>query len=129
MDIKLNNSTGDFYIKNGDISFFEYEEKYFEILQQIILMLHIREGELEYDINYGLNFKKLYGTHGEIEPVLEHIREKIYSNFRDYLSKCIVEFYSFENRKLKINLILEFKENKGEFLKLEGVGIGWQEQK
>lgn len=127
MDIKLNNSTGDFYIKNGDISFFEYEEKYFEILQQIILMLHIREGELEYDINYGLNFEKLYSTHGEIEPVLEHIREQIHSNFKDYLSKCIVEFYSFENRKLKINLILEFKENKGEFLKLEGVGIGWQE--
>lgn len=73
MGIKLNNSTGDFYIKNGDISFFEYEEKYFEILQQIILMLHIREGELEYDINYGLNFEKLYGTHGETEPVLEHI--------------------------------------------------------
>ena len=50
MDIKLNNATGELYVEKGDIQFFGAKEKYFEIIQQIVLMLHIREGELEYDI-------------------------------------------------------------------------------
>lgn len=125
MDIKLNNSTGEIYIDNRDIEFFKAEEKYFEIIQQIVLMLHIREGELEYDIKYGLNFEKVFGTHGNTDIVLEHIRNKILTNFRDYLSKCYVVEYSFEKRKLSVNIGLEFH-NKEKFL-LKGVGIGWQE--
>ena len=125
MDIKLNNSTGEIYIDNGDVEFFKAEEKYFEIIQQIVLMLHIREGELEYDIKYGLNFEKVFGTHGNTDIVLEHIRNKILTNFRDYLSKCYIVEYSFENRKLSVNIGLEFH-NKEKFL-LKGVGIGWQE--
>ena len=58
MDIKLNNATGELYVENGDVQFFKAKEKYFEVIQQIVLMLHVREGELEYDINYGLNFEK-----------------------------------------------------------------------
>lgn len=125
MDIKLNNSTGEIYIENGDVEFFKNEEKHFEIIQQIVLMLHIREGELEYDVEYGLNFEKLFGTHGNVDETMEHVRNKIFQNFKDHLSKCYVVEYSFENRKLSVNIGLEFH-NKEKFL-LKGVGIGWQE--
>lgn len=125
MDVKLNNATGELYIENGDVEFFKAEEKYFEIIQQIVLMLHIREGELEYDIKYGLNFEKLFGTHGNENEVLEHIRDKIYNNFKDYLSRCYVEVYEYENRHLKVNIGLIFNDNKAVLMK--GVGIGWRE--
>lgn len=125
MDIKLNNATGELYVEKGDIQFFGAKEKYFEIIQQIVLMLHIREGELEYDIKYGLNFEKLFGTHGNENEVLEHIRDKIYNNFKDYLSRCYVEVYEYENRHLKVNIGLIFNDNKAVLMK--GVGIGWRE--
>lgn len=125
MDVKLNNATGELYVEKGDIQFFGAKEKYFEIIQQIVLMLHIREGELEYDIKYGLNFEKLFGTHGNENEVLEHIRDKIYNNFKDYLSRCYVEVYEYENRHLKVNLGLIFNDNKSALMK--GVGIGWRE--
>ena len=125
MDIKLNNATGELYVEKGDIQFFGAKEKYFEIIQQIVLMLHIREGELEYDIKYGLNFEKLFGTHGNENEVLEHIRDKIYNNFKDYLSRCYVEVYEYENRHLKVNIGLIFNDNKSALMK--GVGIGWRE--
>ena len=32
-------------------------------------MLHIRAGELKFDINYGLDYNVIYGTHGEEEEV------------------------------------------------------------
>lgn len=125
MDIKLNNATGELYIEKGDVQFFGAKEKYFEVIQQIVLMLHIREGELEYDIKYGLNFEKLFGTHGNENEVLEHIRDKIMTNFRDYLSRCYVEVYEYENRHLKVNIGLIFNDNKSALMK--GVGIGWRE--
>ena len=125
MDVKLNNATGELYVEKGDIQFFGAEEKYFEVIQQIVLMLHIREGELEYDIKYGLNFEKLFGTHGNENEVLEHIRDKIYNNFKDYLSRCYVEVYEYENRHLKVNIGLIFNDNKSALMK--GVGIGWRE--
>ena len=125
MDIKLNNATGELYVEKGDIQFFGGKEKYFEVIQQIVLMLHIREGELEYDIKYGLNFEKLFGTHGNENEVLEHIRDKIYNNFKDYLSRCYVEVYEYENRRLKVNIGLIFNDNKSVLMK--GVGIGWRE--
>nr|DAS74010.1 MAG TPA: Protein of unknown function (DUF2634) [Caudoviricetes sp.] len=125
MDIKLNNATGELYVEKGDIQFFGAKEKYFEVIQQIVLMLHIREGELEYDIKYGLNFEKLFGTHGNENEVLEHIRDKIYNNFKDYLSRCYVEVYEYENRHLKVNIGLIFNNN--ELALMKGVGIGWRE--
>ena len=125
MDIKLNNATGELYVEKGDIQCFGEKEKYFEVIQQIVLMLHIREGELEYDIKYGLNFEKLFGTHGNENEVLEHIRDKIYNNFKDYLSRCYVEVYEYENRHLKVNIGLIFNDNKSALMK--GVGIGWRE--
>lgn len=125
MDIKLNNATGELYVEKGDIQFFGAKEKYFEVIQQIVLMLHIREGELEYDIKYGLNFEKLFGTHGNENEVLEHIRDKIMNNFRDYLSRCYVEVYEYENRHLKVNIGLIFNNN--ELILMKGVGIGWRE--
>ena len=42
MDIKLNNATGEIYVENGDVQFFQVREKYFEVIQQIVLMLHMR---------------------------------------------------------------------------------------
>lgn len=125
MDVKLNNATGELYVEKGDIQFFGAKEKYFEVIQQIVLMLHIREGELEYDIKYGLNFEKLFGTHGNENEVLEHIRDKIMNNFRDYLSRCYVEVYEYENRHLKVNIGLIFNNN--ELILMKGVGIGWRE--
>lgn len=125
MDIKLNNATGELYVEKGDIQFFGAKEKYFEVIQQIVLMLHVREGELEYDIKYGLNFEKLFGTHGNENEVLEHIRNKIMSNFRDFLSRCYVEVYEYENRHLKVNIGLIF--NNSELVLMKGVGIGWRE--
>ena len=125
MDIKLNNATGELYIENGDVQFFKVKEKYFEVIQQIVLMLHIREGELEYDTKYGLNFEKIFGTHGNENEVLEHIRDKILNNFRDYLSRCYVEVYEYENRHLKVNIGIIFNGNEKTLMK--GVGIGWQE--
>lgn len=125
MDIKLNNATGELYVEKGDIQFFGAKEKYFEVIQQIVLMLHIREGELEYDAKYGLNFEKLFGTHGNENEVLEHIRDKIYNNFKDFLSRCYVEVYEYENRHLKVNIGLVFNDN--ELALMKGVGIGWQE--
>jgi len=125
MDIKLNNATGELYIENGDVQFFKAKEKYFEVIQQIVLMLHVREGELEYDTKYGLNFEKIFGTHGNENEVLEHIRDKILNNFRDYLSRCYVEVYEYENRHLKVNIGIIFNGNEKTLMK--GVGIGWQE--
>ena len=125
MDIKLNNATGELYVKNSDVQFFKAKEKYFEVIQQIVLMLHVREGELEYDTKYGLNFEKLFGTHGNENEVLEHIRNKILNNFRDYLSRCYVEVYEHENRHLKVNIGIIFNDN-GKTL-MKGVGISWQE--
>lgn len=125
MDIKLNNATGELYIENGDVKFFKAKEKYFEVIQQIVLMLHVREGELEYDTKYGLNFEKLFGTHGNENEVLEHIRDKILNNFRDYLSRCYVEVYEYENRHLKVNIGIIFNDNEKTLMK--GVGIGWRE--
>lgn len=125
MDIKLNNTTGELYVEKGDIQFFTAKEKYFEVIQQIVLMLHIREGELEYDVKYGLNFEKMFGTHGNENEVLEHIRDKIYNNFKDYLSRCYVEVYEYENRHLKVNIGLIFNDN--ELALMKGVGIGWRE--
>ncbi|MEZ7716415.1 hypothetical protein O3935_00525 [Leptotrichia wadei] len=125
MDIKLNNATGELYVENGDVQFFKVKEKYFEVIQQIVLMLHVREGELEYDTKYGLNFEKLFGTHGNENEVLEHIRDKILNNFRDYLSRCYVEVYEYENRHLKVNIGIIFNDNKKTLMK--GVGIGWRE--
>ena len=125
MDVKLNNAIGELYIENGDVQFFKVKEKYFEVIQQIVLMLHIREGELEYDTKYGLNFEKIFGTHGNENEVLEHIRDKILNNFRDYLSRCYVEVYEYENRYLKVNIGIIFNDN-GKTL-MKGVGIGWRE--
>nr|DAK48550.1 MAG TPA: Protein of unknown function (DUF2634) [Caudoviricetes sp.]DAW76219.1 MAG TPA: Protein of unknown function (DUF2634) [Caudoviricetes sp.] len=125
MDIKLNNATGELYIENGDVQFFKAKEKYFEVIQQIVLMLHVREGELEYDTKYGLNFEKLFGTHGNENEVLEHIRDKILNNFRDYLSRCYVEVYEYENRHLKVDIGIVFNDNEKTLMK--GVGIGWRE--
>lgn len=125
MDLKLNNSNGEIYINKGDVDFFKTEEKHFEIIQQIVLMLHIREGELEYDTEYGLNFEKLFGTHGNIDETMEHVRNKIFQNFKDYLSKCYIIGYDFVKRKLSINIGLQFKDGKKYIMK--GVGIGWQE--
>lgn len=125
MDVKLNNATGELYIENGDVQFFKVKEKYFEVIQQIVLMLHVREGELEYDTKYGLNFEKLFGTHGNENEVLEHIRDKILNNFRDYLSRCYVEVYEYENRHLKVNIGIIFNDNEKALMK--GVGIGWRE--
>ena len=125
MDIKLNNATGELYIENGDVQFFKAKEKYFEVIQQIVLMLHVREGELEYDTKYGLNFEKLFGTHGNENEVLEHIRDKILNNFRDYISRCYVEVYDYENRHLKVNIGIIFNDNEKTLMK--GVGIGWRE--
>ena len=125
MDIKLNNATGELYIENGDVQFFKAKEKYFEVIQQIVLMLHVREGELEYDTKYGLNFEKLFGTHGNENEVLEHIRDKILNNFRDYLSRCYVEVYEYENRHLKVDIGIVFNGNEKTLMK--GVGIGWRE--
>nr|DAK45409.1 MAG TPA: Protein of unknown function (DUF2634) [Caudoviricetes sp.] len=125
MDIKLNNATGELYVENGDVQFFKVKEKYFEVIQQIVLMLHVREGELEYDTKYGLNFEKLFGTHGNENEVLEHIRDKILNNFRDYLSRCYVEVYEYENRHLKVNIGIIFNDNEKTLMK--GVGIGWRE--
>ena len=125
MDIKLNNTTGELYVENGDVQFFKAKEKYFEVIQQIVLMLHVREGELEYDTKYGLNFEKLFGTHGNENEVLEHIRDKILNNFRDYLSRCYVEVYEYENRHLKVNIGIIFNDNERTLMK--GVGIGWRE--
>ena len=125
MDIKLNNATGELYVENGDVQFFKAKEKYFEVIQQIVLMLHVREGELEYDTKYGLNFEKIFGTHGNENEVLEHIRDKILNNFRDYLSRCYVEVYEYENRHLKVNIGIIFNGNEKTLMK--GVGIGWRE--
>ena len=125
MDVKLNNATGELYIENGDVQFFKAKEKYFEVIQQIVLMLHVREGELEYDTKYGLNFEKIFGTHGNENEVLEHIRDKILNNFRDYLSRCYVEVYEYENRHLKVDIGIVFNDNEKTLMK--GVGIGWRE--
>ena len=121
----MNNATGELYVENGDVQFFKAKEKYFEVIQQIVLMLHVREGELEYDTKYGLNFEKLFGTHGNENEVLEHIRDKILNNFRDYLSRCYVEVYEYENRHLKVNIGIIFNDNEKTLMK--GVGIGWRE--
>ena len=51
MDIKLISSTGDIYLNDKlDIEFYNEEENDLEIIQQIITMLNIRQGELKYNI-------------------------------------------------------------------------------
>ena len=126
MDIKLINNKGELYINEQQVEFFNIDEKQFEVIQQIVLMLHIRAGELKYDINYGLDYNVIYGTHGEEEEVLEHVKNQILLNFNDYLDKCYISSYTFENRQLEVDITIQFRNEKNAIV-LKGVGIGWQQ--
>ena len=126
MDIKLINNKGELYINEQEVEFFNIDEKQFEVIQQIVLMLHIRAGELKFDINYGLDYNVIYGTHGEEEEVLEHVKNKILLNFNDYLDKCYISSYTFENRQLEMDISIQFRNEKNAIV-LKGVGIGWQQ--
>ena len=126
MDIKLVNNKGELYINEQEVEFFNIDEKQFEVIQQIVLMLHIRAGELKFDINYGLDYNVIYGTHGEEEEVLEHVKNQILLNFNDYLDKCYISSYAFENRQLEMDISIQFRNEKNAIV-LKGVGIGWQQ--
>ena len=126
MDIKLINNKGELYINEQQVEFFNIDEKQFEVIQQIVLMLHIRAGELKFDINYGLDYNVIYGTHGEEEEVLEHVKNQILLNFNDYLDKCYISSYTFENRQLKMDITIQFRNEKNAIV-MKGVGIGWQQ--
>ena len=126
MDIKLINNKGELYINEQQVEFFNIDEKQFEVIQQIVLMLHIRAGELKFDINYGLDYNVIYGTHGEEEEVLEHVKNQILLNFNDYLDKCYVSSYTFKNRQLEMDITIQFRNEKNAIV-LKGVGIGWQQ--
>ena len=105
MDIKLINNKGELYINEQQIEFFNIDEKQFEVIQQIVLMLHIRAGELKFDINYGLDYNVIYGTHGEEEEVLEHVKNQILLNFNDYLDKCYISSYAYKKgRSIRIRI-------------------------
>ena len=126
MDIKLINNKGELYINEQQVEFFNIDEKQFEVIQQIVLMLHIRAGELKFDINYGLDYNVIYGTHGEEEEVLEHVKNQILLNFNDYLDKCYISSYTFENRQLEADITIQFRNEKNAIV-MKGVGIGWQQ--
>ena len=126
MDIKLINNKGELYINEQEVEFFNINEKQFEVIQQIVLMLHIRAGELKFDINYGLDYNVIYGTHGEEEEVLEHVKNQILLNFNDYLDKCYISSYAFENRQLEMDISIQFRNEKNAIV-MKGVGIGWQQ--
>ena len=126
MDIKLINNKGELYINEQQIEFFNIDEKQFEVIQQIALMLHIRAGELKFDINYGLDYNVIYGTHGEEEEVLEHVKNQILLNFNDYLDKCYISSYTFENRQLEMDITIQFRNEKNAIV-MKGVGLGWQQ--
>ena len=126
MDIKLINNKGELYINEQQVEFFNIDEKQFEVIQQIVLMLHIRAGELKFDINYGLDYNVIYGTHGEEEEVLEHVKNQILLNFNDYLDKCYISSYTFENRQLEMDITIQFRNEKNAIV-LKGVGLGWQQ--
>ena len=126
MDIKLINNKGELYINEQEVEFFNIDEKQFEVIQQIVLMLHIRAGELKFDINYGLDYNVIYGTHGEEEEVLEHVKNQILLNFNDYLDKCYISSYTFENRQLEVDITIQFRNEKNAIV-LKGVGLGWQQ--
>lgn len=126
MDIKLINNKGELYINEQQIEFFNIDEKQFEVIQQIVLMLHIRAGELKFDINYGLDYNVIYGTHGEEEEVLEHVKNQILLNFNDYLDKCYISSYAFENRQLEMDITIQFRNEKNAIV-MKGVGLGWQQ--
>ncbi len=126
MDIKLINNKGELYINGQEVEFFNIDEKQFEVIQQIVLMLHIRAGELKFDINYGLDYNVIYGTHGEEEEVLEHVKNQILLNFNDYLDKCYISSYTFENRQLEMDITIQFRNEKNAIV-MKGVGIAWQQ--
>ena len=126
MDIKLINNKGELYINEQQVEFFNIDEKQFEVIQQIVLMLHIRAGELKFDINYGLDYNVIYGTHGEEEEVLEHVKNQILLNFNDYLDKCYISSYTFESRQLEMDITIQFRNEKNAIV-LKGVGLGWQQ--
>ena len=126
MDIKLINNKGELYINEQEVELFNIDEKQFEVIQQIVLMLHIRAGELKFDINYGLDYNVIYGTHGEEEEVLEHVKNQILLNFNDYLDKCYISSYTFENRQLEMDITIQFRNEKNAIV-MKGVGIGWQQ--
>ena len=126
MYIKLINNKGELYINEQEVEFFNINEKQFEVIQQIVLMLHIRAGELKFDINYGLDYNVIYGTHGEEEEVLEHVKNQILLNFNDYLDKCYISSYTFENRQLEMDITIQFRNEKNAIV-LKGVGLGWQQ--
>lgn len=126
MDIKLINNKGELYINGQEVEFFNIDEKQFEVIQQIVLMLHIRAGELKFDINYGLDYNVIYGTHGEEEEVMEHVKNQILLNFNDYLDKCYISSYTFENRQLEMDITIQFRNEKNAIV-MKGVGIGWQQ--
>ena len=126
MDIKLINNKGELYINEQEVEFFNIDEKQFEVIQQIVLMLHIRAGELKFDINYGLDYNVIYGTHGEEEEVLEHVKNQILLNFNDYLDKCYISSYTFDNRQLEMDISIQFRNEKNAIV-MKGVGIGWRQ--
>ena len=125
MDIKLISSTGDIYLNDKlDIEFYNEEENDLEIIQQIITMLNIRQGELKYNINYGLSWKILFEGHGNnINQITEHVRNQIRKYFKNKITSLNIErSWSGEYmRELSLNINLTLWNNRSYLL--EGVNI------
>lgn len=126
MDIKIISSSGELYLNDKlDVEFYKDNEKEFEIIQQIILMLNIRQGELVYNTNYGLSYKILFEGHGNnINQITEHIRNQILKYFNKEIKSILSierEWSGEHMRELSFKINLTFWNNKS--YALEGVNI------
>ena len=58
--------------------------------------------------------------------LLEHVKNQILLNFNDYLDKCYISSYTFENRQLEMDITIQFRNEKNAIV-MKGVGIAWQQ--
>lgn len=125
MDIKLITNTGEIYLNDKlDIEFYTEAENDLEVIQKIVLMLNIRQGELPYNVKYGLSWAILFEGHGNnIQTIKEHVRNQILKYF-DEVDKIFyieMEWSGEYMRALSLNINFTLKNGKG--YGLEGVHI------
>lgn len=104
MDLKMADlNTGLIYCDNGCDLAIE-EDKSVEVINKIAIMIKIRAGELDFDTDYGLNWK--YFETGNKKLVEEEVRNKILKYFKEVnkINYIKSEFSGVDRRLLNLEL-------------------------
>lgn len=121
MDIKIKDlNTGEVQCSPDNCDIVAETDKSNEVLTKIAIMLKIRAGELDFDVNYGLDWK--YFETGNKKLVEEEVRNKILKYFRevDKINYIKSDYILTDRRSLNLELSLDIY-NSTKLLELEVV--------